>query len=147
MKGFEWRVFFDDVRQFFHERFHAGGVAFEVSGLHLVPEELLVAGAGAQALANGPASAVGGSGLEAQNSQLVSSACDLVLDARDETFHMRPLVAAAGDVEGPSAHELQGGAQRGHGFGGSLTLRPADALCEPLVVGPHRVAESVDPLA
>src|SRR5205807_6876414 len=92
-------------------------IAFEVSRLHLVAEELLVAGAGAEALAGRPAGAFGVARLETEASQLVGGACHLVLDTGDEALDVGPLVAPAGHVERSAPHELERGAQGAHGVG------------------------------
>ena len=70
----------------------------------------------------------------------------LVLQHGDEAFDVRPLIATAGDLEGPPAHELERAPEEDDGVGRRLVLGPTHAFGETLVVTPDRVGELVHAL-
>src|SRR5439155_6246901 len=69
VEGVEGRLVLDDVRQLVEHGLHPRPVALQVGGEHLVPEQLLVAGAGSQSLPRRPPSALGVTGLETTASE------------------------------------------------------------------------------
>src|SRR5437660_12924828 len=106
MEAVEGGVFLDDMGQLVHHGLDAGAVSVDVSALHQISVELLVARTGAQALARRPPCTVCIASIEAETSQLMGSTRDLVLQTNQQPIDVGPLIPATGRLKWTPTDQL-----------------------------------------